>query len=102
VVTLNLTAPHAKSLRPRRRSALSSFTLKESYGKDFATFKYEDVYGNTYRGSYYSNSIEGQKFTLAAPGIMKESVMSFGDTCLLICVYTLSESENRGFESRHD
>ena len=38
---------------------------KDSYGKDVATDKYEDVYGNTNKGSSYWISPEGQKFTLA-------------------------------------
>ena len=36
---------------------------KDSYGKDVAT-GYEDVYGNTNKGSSYWISPEGQKFTL--------------------------------------
>ena len=37
---------------------------KDSYGKDVATDKYEDVYGNTNKGASYWISPEGQKFTL--------------------------------------
>ena len=37
---------------------------KDSYGKDYATDKYEDVYGNTNKGSSYWISPEGEKFTL--------------------------------------
>ena len=37
---------------------------KDSYGKEYATDKYEDAYGNTNKGSSYWISPEGQKFTL--------------------------------------
>ena len=37
---------------------------KDSYGNDYATDQYEDVYGNTNKGSSYWISPEGEKFTL--------------------------------------